>query len=156
MTTEIVPLSANDKTIMLRFLWFMYKIFCGILLALLILMCFAADWETKSIQTILLIGWLPSVLIIQLLFLIWYLFVKNQFKYPYKMVISGIVFDTFVRNGKYPEFNVFLGEKLEEFKLIRAYGWPVKAIEKHDLIGLHFILKSQDKLGSLIKIEMFS
>ena len=67
------------------------------------------------------------------------------------MVVSGTVVDTFVWNGKYPEFNVFLGEKKEEFKLLRGYDFPDDGIEIGDFITLHYILKSEDKLGSLIK-----
>jgi hypothetical protein len=153
VTTEIVPLSANDKSIMLRFLWFIYKIFSGLLLLLFIMLCFIADFKTKATQQVLLFGWLPSAILVNLGFFIWYLFVANQFRYPYKMVVNGVVVDTFVWNGKYPEFNVFLGEKKEEFKLMRAYDWPNKTVEINDHIALHYILKSQDKLGSLIKVE---
>jgi hypothetical protein len=152
ITTEIAPLTAADKKIILNFLWLMYKLFCGLLFVLFILMCFIADWKTKDMQTLIFIGWLPSALLVQFMFFVWYLFVKKQFKYPYKMVISGIVMDKFVHNGKYPEFNVFLGKKQEEFKLMKAYDWPDKTIEINDSVALHYVLKAKDKLGSLIKV----
>jgi hypothetical protein len=151
--TEILPLTADDKKIMLKFLWLMYKIFCGIMFATFILSCFAADWKTKGIQIVLFYGWLPSVLVVHLLFFIWFFYVKNQFKYPFKMVISGVVKDTYVHRGRYPQFYVYLGEKREEFLITKAYDWPNNGFEKNDFIALHYILKSQDKLGSLIKVE---
>ena len=153
LTTEIATLTADDKKIMCRHLLLMFKIFCSILMAVLILMCLAADWQTKTIVQIVLPVWLLIVLLIVAGFLVWYILINKQFKNPYKMIISGTVVDAFISNGRYPEFNVFMGNKLEEFKLLRGYDFPKEGINIGDKIVLHYILKAEDKLGSLITVK---
>jgi hypothetical protein len=148
--TTVQPLTKNDREIMLKTISTFSKVINFIIFPLLLLVfCFAGSFEWRLIRDYTLPIWIVFFLLSNICLLCWLLVVKKQLRNPSKIVITGLITDIIEQKGKYHRLDFFLG--LEKFEI--TTGEVVKKFSIGEKISLHYMLKRNEKRGTLIKVE---
>ena len=148
--TEIGLLNETDrKTIISGILTFTKVMNFGIFPILGIVFGFAADWERNDATLILVVMFLIFFILGNGSNLIWYWITMRKFRNPNKIVLSGIITDKLVINGKYPKTYIYFG--MEKIDVSNNYSDEV--VQIGDTIAIHYFQKANKEKGSLIRVE---
>jgi hypothetical protein len=151
--TTVQPLTKADRGIMLKTISVFLKITNFVIFPLLMLVfCFASNFEWRLIRDYTLGIWIVFFLLANASLLCWWILVKKQLRNPCKIVVTGVITDIIEQKGKYPRLDFFLG--LEKFNI--TTGEVVKNFSIGENIALHYMLKKNEKRGTLIKVEKLS
>ena len=148
--TEIGLLNETDKKTIISGILTFTKVMNFIVLPLLaILFGFAIDWEINNATMLVVIMWLIFFVLGNLSNLLWYKITMRKFRNPNKLILTGIITDKLVINGKYPKTYIYFG--MEKIDVSNNYSDEV--LEIGDTVALHYFQKANNEKGSLIRVE---
>ena len=149
-TTEIGKLDSTDKkTIIVGIITFAKVMNFAVFPLLGIVFGFAADWKRNDATMILVVLFILFFVLGNGSNLIWYWVTMRKFRNPNKIILSGIITDKLVINGKYPKTYIYFG--LEKIDISNNYSDEI--VEIGDTVKIHYFQKANKEKGSLIRVE---
>jgi predicted nucleic acid-binding Zn ribbon protein len=110
---------------------------------------FASDWKISEGSSILVVMFILINVLWNFCTLIWYWMIKRKFQNPNKFILTGIITDKLIQNGKYPKTYIYFG--LEKIDVSNNYS--EQTYEIGNTIALHYFQKANKEKGSLIRVE---
>ena len=149
-TTEIGLLNSTDKKTIIAGIVTFTKVMNFIIFPILFFIFgFAVDWKRGDATLIIAIIYSLIFLIGNFSNLLWYWVIMLKFRNPLKIILSGIIADKLLINGKYPKTYIYFG--LEKIDISSNYS--DEAVEIGDTVKIHYFQKANKEKGSLIRVE---